>query len=58
MIYDINDNEFSRELVKYTELEENMIYHPAVYLFSSYAKNLNSLYKWEEYSLCQQLKKK
>lgn len=45
MLYDINDLGLARELIKYSELEENMIYHPAVYLFSSYAKNLNSLYK-------------
>lgn len=45
ILYEMNDVELARELMKSPELEESMIYYPAIYLFSNYSKKLKSLIK-------------
>ena len=45
LLYSINDIEFAKGLLNYSDAEINMIYQPGVYLFSKYARVINSLYK-------------
>ena len=45
LLENLNDVEFARAIVNYSDSEENMIYLPARYLFSKYSELVNTIIK-------------